>query len=552
MLMLSLCFALTACEAIPALEPESSPEPELPTLPAPTDLPTPTPEPSPEPITAFYSDKIPSELIAELSLPSEILIVDDPEQADFLIDLSAKDAEAVSYQVYALAAPFFTIQDDISLAELRTALSSTKIEDENAPFSALTSQIDGQLLRPLIDPNNPGRSVIQNGALDRSDSFGTVWAILPFEELSHELKVISVDGISPLDEDFDPANYALSLPITVQLNTERTIEPEILTALLPQSNYQRDQMTSLIMTGVTAMARKTAFAMSELGHMRSGTYIRDFMRAADITHISNEVSFYKDCPYPDPDYDGFLFCSDPAYMELLVDLGTDVVELTGNHNNDVRALYKVDTVPYSLDLYEKNNMQYYAGGTNLENSKQPVKIEHNGNKIAFIGCNSYGPVMAWATEDSSGSAPCEDWEWIKQSIQDLKEEGYLPIVTLQFQEDDIYTATSQAIRDFRPLAEAGAVIVNGSQSHVGKALEFRDDAIIHYGLGNLFFDQVNYFITYDSFIQKHFFYQGRHISTQLNTITVEETALPRFMTSEERSKFLSTIFFASEELRRNP
>lgn len=551
MLMLSICFALTACEAIPPLEPESSPEAVLPTLPAPTDLPTATPEPTPEPLSAFYSDKIPDELIAELSLPSDLLIVDNPEQADLLIDLSTKDAEAVSYQIYALAAPFFTIQDDISLAQLRTTLS-TKIEDENAPFSSLTSEIDDQLLRPLIDPNNPGRLAIQKGALDRSDAFGMVWTILPFEELSHELKVISVDGISPLDEDFDPANYALSFPIAIHMNTEKTIDAEILTALLPQSNYHRDQMTSLIMTGVTAMARKTAFAMSELGHMRSGTYIRDFMRAADITHISNEVSFFEDCPYPDPDYEGFLFCSDPAYMELLDDLGTDVVELTGNHNNDVRALYKVDTVPYSLDLYKKNHMQYYAGGTNLENSKQPVKIEHNGNKIAFIGCNSYGPEMAWATEDSSGSAPCEDWEWIKESISELKEEGYLPIVTLQFQEDDLYTATSQAIRDFRPLADAGAVIVNGSQSHVGKALEFRDDAIIHYGLGNLFFDQVGYYITYDSFIQKHFFYQGRHISTQLYTITVEETALPRFMTSEERSKFLTNIFLASEELWRQP
>lgn len=551
MLMLSICFALTACEAIPPLEPESSPEAVLPTLPAPTDLPTATPEPTPEPLSAFYSDKIPDELIAELSLPSDLLIVDNPEQADLLIDLSTKDAEAVSYQIYALAAPFFTIQDDISLAELRTTLS-TKIEDENAPFSSLTSEIDDQLLRPLIDPNNPGRLAIQKGALDRSDAFGTVWTILPFEELSHELKVISVDGISPLDEDFDPANYALSFPIAIHMKTEKTIDAEILTSLLPQSNYHRDQMTSLIMTGVTAMARKTAFAMSELGHMRSGTYIRDFMRAADFTHISNEVSFFEDCPYPDPDYEGFLFCSDPAYMELLVDLGTDVVELTGNHNNDVRALYKVDTVPYSLELYKKNHMQYYAGGTNLENSKQPVKIEHNGNKIAFIGCNSYGPEMAWATEDSSGSAPCEDWEWIKESISELKEEGYLPIVTLQFQEDDLYTATSQAIRDFRPLADAGAVIVNGSQSHVGKALEFRDDAIIHYGLGNLFFDQVGYYITYDSFIQKHFFYQGRHISTQLYTITVEETALPRFMTSEERSKFLTNIFLASEELWRQP
>jgi len=549
MLMLSVCFALTACEAIPPLETESSPEPTQPTLADPTDLPTATPEPTPEPLTAFYSDNIPTEFIAELSLSSDVLLVDTPEQADLLVDLSAKDAEAVSYQVYALAAPFFTIQDDIALAELRTTLRS-KNEDENAPFSGLTSEIDGQLLRPLIDPNNPDRLTIQSGALDRSDLFGTVWSILPFEELSHELKVISIDGISPLDEDFDPANYALALPIAIHLNAEKKIEPEILTALLPQSNYHRDQMTSLIMTGVTAMARKTAFAMSELGHMRSGTNIRDFMRAADITHISNEVSFFEDCPYPDPDYDGFLFCSDPAYMELLVDLGTDVVELTGNHNNDVRALYKVDTVPYSLDLYEKNHMQYYAGGTNLENSKQPVKIEHNGNKIAFIGCNSYGPEMAWATEDSSGSAPCENWEWIKESIGELKEEGYLPIVTLQFQEDDLYTATSLAIRDFRPLADAGAVIVNGSQSHVGKALEFRDDAIIHYGLGNLFFDQVGYYITYDSFIQKHFFYQGRHISTQLNTITVEETALPRFMTSEERSKFLTNIFLASEELWR--
>ena len=281
-----------------------------------------------------------------------------------LVDLSAKDAEAVSYQVYALAAPFFTIQDDISLAELRTTLSSIT-EDENAPFSALTSEVDDQLLRPLIDANNPGRLSIQKGAPDLSDEFGTVWTILPFEELSHELKVISIDGVSPLDEDFDPQLR----PFFADCNSpehRKTIEPEILTALLPQSNYHRDQMTSLIMTGVTAMARKTAFAMSELGHMRSGTYIRDFMRAADITHISNEVSFFEDCPYPDPDYDGFLFCSDPAYMELLVDLGTDVVELTGNHNNDVRALYKVDTVPYSLDLYEKNHMQYYAGGTILK------------------------------------------------------------------------------------------------------------------------------------------------------------------------------------------
>lgn len=251
------------------------------------------------------------------------------------------------------------------------------------------------------------------------------------------------------------------------------------------------------------------------------------MRAADLTHISNEVSFYEGCPFPNPDYSGFIFCSDPSYIDLLDDLGADIIELTGNHNNDVRALYKVDSVPFTLDLYREHNMQWYAGGVNVTDAKKPLLIESNGNKLAFIGCNTYGPDMAWATADSSGSAPCEDLGWIADEVTRLRGEGYLPIVTFQYQEEYFIRAQSNAIRDFRRMADAGAVIVNGSQSHVGKAMEIWNHSFIHYGLGNLFFDQPEFYITYDGFIQKHFFYQGRHISTQLLTITLEATAKPR-------------------------
>jgi poly-gamma-glutamate synthesis protein (capsule biosynthesis protein) len=194
-------------------------------------------------------------------------------------------------------------------------------------------------------------------------------------------------------------------------------------------------------------------------------------------------------------------------------------------------------------------MQWYAGGVNSADAKKPLLIENNGNKLAFLGCNSYGPLMAWATEDSSGAAPCGDFGWISDEVTRLRSQGYLPIVTFQYQEDYLTTAQSRAIRDFRRLADAGAVIVNGSQSHVGKAMEFWNNGFIHYGLGNLFFDQPGFYITYDSFIQKHFFYQGRHISTQLLTITLEETAKPRLMTQEERQKFLDDIFEASRLLK---
>ena len=194
-------------------------------------------------------------------------------------------------------------------------------------------------------------------------------------------------------------------------------------------------------------------------------------------------------------------------------------------------------------------MQWYAGGVNVTDAKKPLLIESNGNKLAFLGCNSYGPEMAWATADSSGSAPCEDLGWIADEVTRLRGEGYLPIVTFQYQEEYFIRAQSNAIRDFRRMADAGAVIVNGSQSHVGKAMEIWNHSFIHYGLGNLFFDQPEFYITYDGFIQKHFFYQGRHISTQLLTITLEATAKPRLMTSDERQKFLDDIFEASSLLK---
>lgn len=554
LLVLTLSLLFSACQTLAPIQAAST-ETASPTTPPPTatSLPSPTPTATPGPLKLHLSPELPAEVFASIPTPLGMVLNNNPQEADIIIEVASDEQtyELVSYQVYALVAPFFTVQDDIALNQL-TVLLSGKGNQEETPFNAIFTNEPISLLKRLLDSKNPNQV-----KLTPTDDLSAIpdgsWMIVPFDELQPAFKVISIDELSPLDDDFDPSDYALSLPIGVRIGTtDREIDPDQLVSLLPESNYKPDQLTSLIMTGVTAMARDTAFVMSTEGALYPGTNIRSIMRASDLTHISNEVSFFENCPFPDPDYEGFIFCSDPEYMDLLIDLGTDIVELTGNHNNDVRAIYKVDSVPYSLDLYRKNDMQWYAGGTNLTNAKAPLKIEHNGNKLAFVGCNSYGPYMAWATDDSSGSAPCEDWEWIKQSIAELKQEGYLPIVTLQFQEEYLYTATSMAIRDFRPLAEAGAVIVNGSQSHVGKALEFYSDALIHYGLGNLFFDQPGFFITYDGFIQKHFFYQGRHISTQLLTITLEDTAKPRFMTEDERAKFLQDIFDASAELRSTP
>ncbi len=561
-----ISILLGACQ--PQLPPSPSPQSTSTLLPATSVPPTatataaPSPTPTPLPLTLWIDPLLPLDFLKKISLPEGVLKAGTKSEANLF--LSAGDPPgnnlllAETWQSYALVAPFFTIQDNLTLAQLRSIARGYEPEDQGLDFDILlVRNQDNALVSHLLNMSAstipPGNKIDQVGdELFRptvKTQAGT-WAILPFELLAPQWKIISVDGKSPLDDDFSPESTPLTQRIILSTNlADLSLNEDQLKSLVPPPNADQTQLTSLIMTGVTAMARDTAFIMSTEGVLFPGTEIRDFMRAADLTHISNEVSFYDECPFPDPDYPGYIFCSDPAYIELLADLGADVIELTGNHNNDVRTLYRVDSVPFTLDLYSEYGMQWYAGGVNLADAKEPLLIESNGNKLAFIGCNSYGPEIAWATEDSSGAAPCEDLGWISDEVTRLRSEGYLPIVTFQYQEEYLVTAQSSAIRDFRLLADAGAVIVNGSQSHVTKAMEFRNNSFIHYGLGNLFFDQPGFYITYDGIIQKHFFYQGRHISTQLLTITLEETAKPRLMTQEERQKFLGNVFEASRLLK---
>ncbi len=565
-LIVLIGILLGACQVqagtSPDLPPTSTSLPATQAPPKASPTLTPSPTPTALPITLWIDPILPDDFRKKINLPEGMLTSRSETEANlFLTAGDPPDSASLlgeTWQTYALVAPFFTVQDDLSMADLLSFVRG----DQPAELPVTVDTIllrnqDNALVAHLFDSTAskiPPKSKIDNvtDAFFRPEvqTQEGAWAILPFELLVPQWKVISIDGKSPLDDDFAPESTPLTQQITLSTNlADLSLTADQLAGLLPTSNRDRTKLTSLIMTGVTAMTRDTAYIMSTEGVTFPGTEIWEFMRAADLTHISNEVSFYEGCRFPDPDYTGFIFCSDPAYIHLLAYLGADIIELTGNHNNDVRALYKEDSVPFTLDLYRKYGMQWYAGGVNIADAKQPLLIEHNGNKLAFIGCNSYGPDMAWAKEDSSGAAPCEDFGWISDEVTRLRSQGYLPIVTFQYQEDYLVTAQSPAIRDFRRLADAGALIVNGSQSHVAKAMEFWNHSFIQYGLGNLFFDQPGFYITYDGIIQKHFFYQGRHVSTQLLTITLEETAKPRLMTPQERQKFLDDIFEASRLLK---
>lgn len=517
-------------------------------------MPTATYIPPDEPVDGiplWIDPSIPDGLRSKLSLPDEFSLVELEELAPVGhggLVLKVGEGMLISQWVYAFSAPFASIEQGISGDEL---------------LQAWRGQASGILAgQPLLLSSNtlsafsafwgePAAGSVTVVAEEETLAYAwdhqPAYALIPFESVEPRWKVLEIDGQSPLHKGFDLAAYPLTVPLIMDGDPQLVAISDTLFGmnsakpLAPAQNWDSNKLTTLAMTGVTALVRATAYTMEQRGIHYPARDVGEILRSADITHISNEVPFAKNCPFPDPVQADMRFCSSPRYISLLEEVGTDIVELTGDHFQDYGAAAMYNT----LDLYHGLGWRYYGGGANRKEARGAVILEHNGNRLAFIGCNAKGGGYAQASASNPGAVKC-DYDWLESEIARLRSEGYLPIMTFQHFEYYTYKAQPSQVRDFKRLALAGAVIVSGSQAHQPQAFDFVDGAFIHYGLGNLFFDQfeVNK-ATRQGFIDRHVFYDGRHINTELLPIMFVDFARPRPMTPAEREELLSAVFRAS-------
>lgn len=478
-------------------------------------------------------------LAPHLPEPSRALLVSDPATASLKVEVGEENV--VANWVYALVAPFPTTTPGVSREDILRSWQG----EPAGPFAGqpiLLDQHTYDMFSARWGPAAPTavRVVAREELLEAAWSQRPAWAIIPFDMLAPRWKVLTIDGLSPIHKDFSPESYLLHIPISL------TGEPAAIALAgvnfpIPATNRDPQRLTIVAMTGVTALVRATAFTMEQQGITYPAQDIRDWLIQADIAHISNEVPFAEACPYPDPVQPDVRFCSRDPYIQLLEDIGTDVLELTGDHFHDWGA----EAMLHTLDLYRQRGWRYYGGGIDLAEGRRALLLDDQANRIAFIGCNAKGGSFAQASESNPGSAAC-DLDWMAGEIGRLQQEGYLVIATFQHHEYYTYTAAPDQQRDFRRVATAGAVIVSGSQAHQPQAMEFVNGSFIHYGLGNLFFDQYGLCpACREALIDRHVFYDGRYISTELLPILFIDYARPRPMTLEEANSLLQTLFGAS-------
>ncbi|MFN2280981.1 MAG: CapA family protein, partial [Anaerolineales bacterium] len=266
--------------------------------------------------------------------------------------------------------------------------------------------------------------------VDESELPDTLWlhpgaiALIPFEAIDPAYRILEIDGQDPLSKAFESALYPLAVPFYYQAPFD--IKP-VLASQIDLTNFNQDKMTIVALTGVTAMVRDTAVLMEENGLTYPAEEVKEILTSADITHINNEVPFAVDCPPPSSSQNSLQFCSDDRYLALMEDVGTDIVELSGDHFGD----WGPEAMLHTLDLYRQQGWLMYGGGENLQAGLDPVFITDHGNRFAFIGCNGKSfDRYATATDTNPGASRC-DFEWMVPEIQQLTAEGYLVIATMQ-------------------------------------------------------------------------------------------------------------------------
>lgn len=365
------------------------------------------------------------------------------------------------------------------------------------------------------------------------------------KNLTADKKLLSISG-----------NYYLDNPLTgarfTKLNFEAKNIDDLNTLKDTLNSIKLTPKTNLISfaeTGVTALTRRITLKLNQVGNgAYFGEKIADFLKNKTFTHISNEVSFKDNCQ---GGYQSMILCADWRTLDTITTIGTDIIELTGNHNNDTGTENNLKTIT----KYREFNLKTVGGGENLEAARKPLDVNNSIRLLAYNQSTSSVANGQLATDSTPGANPYSE-EQVKLDLEKAKSENKFTIINMQYFEcyaypdsPVAYPACDKPINNqqdfFRHLIDLGADMVVGTSAHQPQTYELYHDKPIFYGLGNLFFDQIYWPDTRRSLILTHYFDGEKYLQTRITPTTYDETFQTRLLTTLEAQDFLARLLQSS-------
>lgn len=424
--------------------------------------------------------------------------------------------------------------------------------DKDVTISATTALTmpelqEGQFLYEIFVPTTDFYSTVTS--ISSEQAYALLSSSTPIDnvnfvkisDLDASSRLLSIDNNYYLDQFTAGAAFRI-----ISFNSEKYADEiaPLVTPALAKSFPAKDTVLTFAQTGVTALSRGMNAKLNAVG---DATYfaanIKDFLGNFDLTHTSNESSF---SPYAS----SANICSDSRFIDTLTAIGLDIVELTGNHNQDCGDESALNTI----DTYNNLGIKIVGGGKTAEEAAKPLEISEKGTNITFL---AYNQSTGGATYDGTPGANQYYEETAARDIKAAKDAGNIVIVDVQYYECAAYaseyedpicdyadSAAGDQIGFFRHLIDLGADVVVGTSAHQPQTFERYNGGAIYYGLGNLFFDQIWWPGTTRSLVLGHYFWDGKLLQTKITPTVYDKNMQPAVMDPDRAAWFINRLLEA--------
>lgn len=262
---------------------------------------------------------------------------------------------------------------------------------------------------------------------------------------------------------------------------------------------------------------ESAVTTNRLDDSENGIYdcispeLISIMQQANLMCLNNEFTYSTN---GNPmEGKAYTFRAHPNRVEVLQEMGVDIVLLANNHVYDYGKQAMLDT----FQTLECANIAYFGAGKNLEEAMQPVYYEIDGKTIAFVGASRAEKykMTPQATEDSPGILRCYDTELFLEVIKEADANADFVIANVHWGTEYSYDLEEIQLTTGKAYLDAGADIIVGGHSHCLQGMEYYNGKPILYSLGNYWFNNK----TLDSMLVKLHFY-GNDLEQQLEVSVI--------------------------------
>ena len=254
-------------------------------------------------------------------------------------------------------------------------------------------------------------------------------------------------------------------------------------------------------------------------------YTAETLQSADITVGNLECPISKKGTAVEKKY---VFRAPPAAGISLSAAGFDLVSLANNHSLD----YGPHALEDTLGILAQNDILAVGAGIDETEAYQPILIEVNGLKLAFVAFVDVPTqdfdYLSWeAGKDKPGVAWAHEHR-VREGVLAAKQSADIVIVMLHNGFEFSQNVLEPQQRIARVAIDSGAALVIGSHPHVLQRIESYQNGLIVYSMGNFVFDNFLFPPNYSAIFSAVLTPQGVE-SYEMIDVVIQLNGVPQIM-----------------------